>query len=184
MYIILEGIDGAGKTCQTRRIGKYLKDKGYTVQIRAEPNYQVKRQVEAMKYQNVPEDLRQKALALLFAADRLGQNYDEDADFILSARSYISSLAYQQDSEWVRIINKYARKPDYVFFLDVDPEVSVKRSDEEETEENIAYLESVRQKYLKLSEEFPGEIISTDQSEEKVLEEIITSIDQLIEDNL
>lgn len=181
MYIVLEGIDGAGKSCQAKRIADRLEKQGYSVQIRAEPKPQLKHILERMRLTAVPEELAYKSLALLYAADRIGQKYDEDVDFIISARSYISSLAYQEDSEWIRAINKYAKKPDYVFFLDVDPEVSVKRSDEEESEENIAYLEGVRQKYLKLSREFPGEVIATNEDKDGVLEQIMSSIKELID---
>ncbi len=52
-----------------------------------------------------------KTLGLPFAADRMliMDKLNDDSKVILSDRSFISSLAYQEPGEWIEQINKYAK---------------------------------------------------------------------------
>ncbi len=52
---------------------------------------------------------------------------NDDSKVILSDRSFISSLAYQEPADWIKQINKYAKEPDLVLLLDVDVKTSVNR---------------------------------------------------------
>ena len=38
---------------------------------------------------------------------------------IISDRSFISSLAYQEPADWIGVLNKYAKKPDLLLLLDL-----------------------------------------------------------------
>ena len=57
---------------------------------------------------------------------------NDDSKVILSDRSFISSLAYQEPAEWIEQINKYSKEPDLVLLLDVDVKTSVNRCSKED----------------------------------------------------
>jgi dTMP kinase len=146
-FIVLEGIDGAGTTTQARRLEARIRetfpDRG--VQVTAEPSGgpvgSLIRQVLRERVvgatpggDRVPFDRR--ALALLFAADRLDHVGCEirplvDSGWVvISDRYLLSSLAYQgMDApvDWVAEANRWAPAPDLLLFLDVRPDVGWRR---------------------------------------------------------
>jgi dTMP kinase len=83
-------------------------------------------------------------MALLFAADRLDHVEAEirpnlrDGVTVLTDRYDYSSVAYQSVSagsddetiEWVKNLNRHARRPDLTLVLDVDAEVAARRRTE------------------------------------------------------
>jgi dTMP kinase len=81
-------------------------------------------------------DLDRGALALLFAADRLDHAEAEilpalvDGRWVVSDRYALSSLAYQTldlPERFVAQINARAPRPDLTVFLELSPEIAVKR---------------------------------------------------------
>ena len=81
-------------------------------------------------------------MALLFAADRMDHVESEIEPFcrqggvVISDRYDASSLAYQSVSsgaeareavEWIRSLNRYARRPDLTIVLDLPPDVAAER---------------------------------------------------------
>jgi len=36
-------------------------------------------------------------------------------------------MAYQNDGDWIGTINKFAKRPDLVLLLDIDPETAISR---------------------------------------------------------
>lgn len=165
MYIVLEGIDGAGKTTQTQLLKEYLEKEGYHVESVVEPTTSdIGRLIrQELKKDESTNDTNQEILALLFAADRLTLkdkilNVKEDKkNFILSDRSFYSSIAYQDNPninlEWLRRINDNTPKPDMMILLDLDEEEAVQRCDQTEVFETREFLKRTRQKYLKFLEE-------------------------------
>jgi dTMP kinase len=81
-------------------------------------------------------------------------------------------LAYQKPLEWVDALNKYAKKPDLLILLDLDPKTSVARTSHEDTFENEEFLTGVRQNYLELSKRFTCEIIDATNGKNKVSSDI------------
>ena len=167
-FLVLEGIDGAGTTTQAKLVREYLQavDLPTVIVVTAEPT---KGPVGAMIRQILsgrlkgPEGLRfdEKALALLFAADRLDHEANDlgpllDAGLIVICDRYtMSSLAYQSldmDKQWIIEINRMARLPDLTVLLDVDVETALNRIGHRgvsgDLYEEKAILERVRQNYL------------------------------------
>jgi dTMP kinase len=100
------------------------------------------------------------ALALLFAADRLDHTRDEvvpllaEGRWVISDRYVLSSLAYQSldlPQAYVAQINARAPRPDLTIFLDVPPEVSLRRRHAEAASpdlfENLATQRKVARGY-------------------------------------
>jgi len=133
-FIVLEGLDGAGTTTQSRLLGERLRRLGRRAHVTAEPSGgpvgALLRQVLQQRINGgAGEGFDPEALALLFAADRLDHLSAEvlprlaAGEDVVSDRYTLSSLAYQSlttgDGCWVETINARARAPDLTIFLRV-----------------------------------------------------------------
>jgi dTMP kinase len=141
-FIVLEGLDGAGTTTQSRLLGERLRREGRRAHVTAEPSGgpvgALLRQVLQKRVNGGAGDgFDARALALLFAADRLDHLAAEvlprlaAGEDVLSDRFTLSSLAYQSittgDPAWVEEINRRARAPDLTLFLRVRPGLALGR---------------------------------------------------------
>lgn len=163
MYICLEGIDGAGKSTQVKLLGKWLEENGYDVEMIVEPTSSPVGVLirEMLQNPRATEPEFQKMLGLLFAADRLTlkdklleneENSGNKHKIMLSDRCFYSSLAYQSPFEWISEINKYAKRPDLVIFLDIDVKTAVSRCQGIDKFENESFLNKVSDNYRKIRE--------------------------------
>ncbi len=148
--VVIEGLDGAGTTTQTRRLVEALDARGLPVTRTREPSdgpvgmlirQMLSERVVAPDGEGGHRPVDDEVLALLFAADRL-DHLDaeivpalERGRLVVTDRYYHSSLAYQSDTRpdgaidtsWVRTLNERAREPDLTIFLDASPEVCLQR---------------------------------------------------------
>lgn len=148
-FIVLEGIDGAGTTTQSRLLCDWLRSIGRRVLPTREPSdgpighmirailsgRLVVRDSAAAGARRV-RALDPAAIALLFAADRL-DHLDSEVQpalgrgiEVVSDRYYHSSLAYQSQDcpmPWVQHINRRAMAPDVTYLLDVPVRVGARR---------------------------------------------------------
>ncbi len=189
LMIVIEGLDGAGKTTIAKWLVEYFKSNGYKALYTYEPNESLF--VDALKKHG---DVRSAELdALAYAADRLVHVRKvilpaiEDGYIVVVDRYYYSSIAYQGAQgapiEWVMEVNKYAVKPDLAIYIDVDPETGLERLARESGRkprfpeyEKINLLKKVRKIYLSLVEK--GELIFIDGSRdlESVKQDVLNTI--------
>ena len=176
MYIVFEGIDGAGKSTQINLLKEFLEANGLEVECVVEPtDSEVGKLIrKILQRPDSTTDHVQKTLGLLFAADRMliMDKLSDDKKVILSDRSFISSLAYQEHADWIKVLNKYAKKPDLVLLLDLDVKKSVSRSSGEDEFENEEFLTNVRANYLEIIKDFNHEIIDANNGINKVSSDI------------
>ena len=176
MYIVFEGIDGAGKSTQINLLKEWLEANGFRVETLVEPtDSEVGKLIRRiLQRPDATEDRVQKTLGLLFAADRMliMDKLNDESKVIISDRSFISSLAYQEPAEWIEVLNKYAKKPDLLILLDLDVKKSVARTSGEDTFENEEFLTNVRANYLNLVEGYTYEIINANNGVNKVSSDI------------
>ena len=176
MYIVFEGIDGAGKSTQIQMLKKWLEDNGFNVETMVEPtDSEVGRLIRRiLQRPDATTDRIQKTLGLLFAADRMliMDKLEDESKIIISDRSFISSLAYQEPAEWIEVLNKYAKKPDLLLLLDLDVKTSVARTSGEDTFENEEFLAGVKENYLNLVEDYEHKIIDANNGVNKVSSDI------------
>jgi dTMP kinase len=139
-FIVLEGIDASGKTIQAEMLYKYFRKNNYPTVLTKEPTDgilgKIVREHLAGKIMLEPQ-----TLALLFAADRVEHVQKkispelERGKIVISDRYYYSSFAYQRilnlELSWLKDINRYAIKPDLVFYIDITPEESIRRMEAE-----------------------------------------------------
>jgi dTMP kinase len=149
LFIVLEGVDGAGTTTHTRRLAERLRGRGLPVTTTREPSdgpvgvlirqILTGRVVVPGISGNRPSSW--STMALLFAADRLDHIEATitpnlmDGVTVISDRYDHSSVAYQSITggddadtvEWVQRINQHARRPDLTLVLDVSPKEAARR---------------------------------------------------------
>ncbi|MDD5112068.1 MAG: dTMP kinase [Candidatus Altiarchaeota archaeon] len=162
MFIVLEGIDGCGKSTQAKLLADWLQAHGRDVLLTAEPTTgrigRFLREILSGKAEVDP-----KTLALLFTADRAEHLAREIEPAlargmtVVSERYILSTICYQaaQDvsEKWLCAINEFARKPDYTFLLDVTPGESMKRKAGTEIFEEKEFLKKVRANYLRMKKD-------------------------------
>jgi dTMP kinase len=146
VFVVLEGIDGAGSTTQCARYAGHLRAARRLVHVTREPSTgPVGSLIRLILSRRIalPSSRQAEAMALLFAADRLDHVASEiephlrDGYVVISDRYDLSSLTYQSISavagdaatsvEWIRALNRHARRPDVTVVLDVSPEVAAQR---------------------------------------------------------
>jgi dTMP kinase len=159
MYVCLEGIDGSGKSTQLNMLGQWLEEYGLEVLQVFEPTESPPGQLirEMLTDPKATTPHFQRILGLLFAADRMIlmdriRDAEKQDKIVISDRSFYSSLAYQDDPEWIQEINRYIKKPDLVILLDVETGNALSRCEGKDHFENPEFLEKVRKNYLKLAQ--------------------------------
>jgi dTMP kinase len=179
MYICLEGIDGSGKSTQIEKLDKWLEECGIEVLKVFEPtNSSVGRLIrEMLQNPQATDENFQKTLALLFAADRIIlmkkiEDAEVDGKVVISDRCFYSSMAYQNGAEWIKEINKFAKKPDVVLLLDIDPETAISRCEGTDSFEDREFLQRIRKKYLELADKQDFMVINANNGLNKVQDDI------------
>ncbi|MBQ8495714.1 MAG: deoxynucleoside kinase [Clostridia bacterium] len=146
--IVLEGLDGCGKSTQLQRLDEYLESTGKPYRQISFPDYgqpssALVREYLAGSYGSKPGDVNAYAASSFYAVDRYAsfkqfwqKDYEADT-FILAARYVTSNGIYQTAklprSEWEAYLSwledyEYDRlglpRPDEVLFLDLPMDLS------------------------------------------------------------
>ena len=168
-FIVIEGIDGAGKTTQIEILAQKLREEGRTVHVTAEPTASVSGGLLRDALGGISNRTACE-MAALFVLDRIFHNVNpnginamlEKGIDVICDRYYYSSLAYQgsqTDFDWVKDMNLNCpeiRIPDVCVFLDLAPEESLKRISKGRTTtelyEKLDTLESVRKRFFDVFE--------------------------------
>jgi dTMP kinase len=169
-FIVIEGIDGSGKSTQIELLKENLEKAGHHVKTTFEPtDGPIGKLIRQVFRHEIPAD--QHTIAGLFLADRLEHILNKENGLlqwlkegftVISDRYYLSSFAYHGvhvDMDWVISCNQKCAellRPDLNIFIDITPEVSMKRlqkgRDELEMYETLENLTNVREAYLKAFE--------------------------------
>ncbi|NJE07300.1 dTMP kinase [Thermococcus sp. M39] len=202
IFIVLEGIDGAGKSTQAKLLAEWFEKRGYDVVLTKEPTDTafgklIRRLVLTGGREGIIDGAKisYEAEALLFAADRaehvkkLIEPSLKAGKVVISDRYFYSSLAYQWarglDLEWLINLNKFAIRPDLVILLDLPVKESMKRINGRKLKsefDKIAELQKkVRENYLKLVEMFPEmKIVNALASIEDIHNDIVALVEHEI----
>ncbi len=182
-FICIEGIDGSGKTTQARLLVKTLIKEGYEATFTSEPSEgdygKIIRNRILLENERVPTVVE----AVLFAADRLDHIEHEikplleGGKIVVCDRYVYSSIAYQGTSEvspaWIEEINKHAIKPNLALYIDISPEITIKRIKRRKTVmETLQTQRKVRKLYLSLVKEEKLILVDGDASIKEVAETI------------
>lgn len=179
MYICLEGIDGSGKSTQIELLMSWLNECGHEILRVFEPtDSQAGRLIRKMlQNPNATNENFQKTLALLFAADRIIlmekiQEAEDEGKIVLSDRCFYSSIVYQNGAEWIKEINKFAKKPDIVLLMDIEPETAISRCEGKDRFEDVYFLKKIRNRYLELADKEDFMVVNANNGLNKVHDDI------------
>ena len=195
LFIVFEGIDGAGLTTHATLTEKFLQRLGLKVLLTKEPT-------DGLIGGLIRAALRKEwtvdpaTLQLLFAADRSRHVKKvikpalKKGVHVISDRYLFSSLAYGSlnlSVKWLKTVNSLFPLPDITFLLDISPEEAVKRIKGErfavELFEEIEKLSKVRKAFLQLAEQYSNfYVLKTDDEVEEVQKKIEQIILQKIDD--
>ena len=193
-FIVFEGIDGAGKSTQTKLLAEKIREAGGSPVLTAEPT-----ELESGKMLRriLGGELKKSdcEIATLFTLDRIAHNKDPENGIeallkaghtVICDRYYYSTLAYQgsvTSYPWVRSLNldcPEIRRPDLCIFLDLTPEQSLQRisrgREKLEIFENLETLTRVRESFFSVLTDLDDNIAVLDayRSPEEIAEDIFT----------
>ncbi|PSG96330.1 dTMP kinase [Thermoplasmatales archaeon SW_10_69_26] len=201
--IVVEGVDGAGKTTVARRLVDRLKQRGHDVHATREPTDSfrgdaIRRALDDPDHDPVSE-------ALLFAADHaahvagLRQRLAEN-QLVVSDRYSTSWRVYQSitladawpdqadvdPATWLEdLVAPFELAPDRVLVLDLPVEQALARLDDRarETEkfERGRFLETVRERYQALTEQEGYTAVDATGSIEATVDTCLQAIDPVLE---
>ncbi len=162
LLVVLEGIDGSGKSTQARRLVGSLRRAGVDTAFFREPTRGpwgrlIRRKAGCPRSLTAEEEL---FLFLLDRRDNVERNLKpalRRKKAVVLDRYYFSTIAYQGargiSRERIRRLNeRFAPRPDLVFVLDVPPEKGLGRIEGRRRREPLferkAYLSRVRRNFL------------------------------------
>lgn len=186
-FIVIEGIDGSGKTTLARRIAEAVGGAELTFEPTKGPIGQALR---SGAYGNIPP----AAEALLFAADRAIHTEEikkklDSGVWVICDRYLGSTVAYQSasfgdaaDWDWLlRMQSKSVITPDLTILLDLDPETGLgrvnSRGEELSRFEKLDFLRKVREAYLRLADILDYEVVDASEPPETVAGKVLKKME-------
>lgn len=194
-FIVLEGIDGSGKTTVSRRVAEELRSKGMRVEVTAEPTHEG---IGAFIRSGDAGKVSQRAESLLFTADRYEHTAEivrmvSEGAVVICDRYYASTIAYQSakldgdsaDIAWLRgLCEPFISEPDAVILLDLDPDASMSRvevrGEAGSKFEEIGFLRQVRSAYLGLAEDYGYSVVDASRSADEVFDDVMAIIREVL----
>lgn len=168
-YLVLEGIDGSGKTKMATALinALRLKTDKNIIHLK-EPSYSGNGQAARdilLANPNGLTLLQEEQAASLILLDRMENisnvvNYLRDDCIVIQERNALTAIAYNKCSEFhiVNKVNKLALKPDVLVFLDTSVEIAMNRltasGHQLDAYENKDRMTENRDRYLELEDEY------------------------------
>lgn len=198
-FIVLEGIDGSGKSSHSRLLTERMIREGYSVWRTSEPTDGTIGKL-IRRYLKGDESIPERAIAALFFADRM--EHIQRADGVLDMlnkgvnvvcdRYIYSSVAYncaKESIEWVAQLNQAARDilvPDVVVYLDLPAEAMERRLRNREVVEiyeHAEYQRTVRERYNLAFALWPDNMVRIDCNRHKdaVTEDVWNAVKLVLE---
>jgi len=187
IFICIEGLDASGKTTHTHRLVRSLLERGYMALYTTEPSSgQIGTFVRTYILQR-RKRVSTVVEALLFAVDRVDHVEEtikpavKDGKIVVSDRYLYSSLAYQGAAglnlNWIEEINKFALSPDLAIYIDVPPEIVVKRLKRKKSVmENLQTQRRVREVYMRLVKDGRLMLINGNRTKHEVATEVLSTV--------
>ena len=187
VFICIEGLDASGKTTHAHRLVKSLLERGYTALYTTEPSSgQIGKFVRTYILQR-KKRIQTVVEALLFAVDRVDhieriiKPAIKEGKIVVSDRYVYSSLAYQGATglnlDWIEEINKFAISPDLAIYIDVPPEVVIKRLKRKKSVmENFQTQRRVREVYINLVKDGRLVLINGNRAVHEVAKDVLSTV--------
>ncbi|MFK7933554.1 MAG: dTMP kinase [Saprospiraceae bacterium] len=201
-FIVLEGVDGSGKSTQSALLKQALIDAGHAVHGTFEPtNGPIGSVLRNILTHRIKAD--EKTIAALFLADRLDHIQNEQNGLlkilnqgihVVCDRYYFSSYAYHSthiDMDWVIQSNSLCAellRPDLNIYIDIEPQTSMDRIAKGRTSkdlfENLERITKVREGYFTAFERLKAEeqilVLNGQRKPEIIFQEIWDNVHQML----
>ncbi|XP_063235601.1 thymidylate kinase [Bacillus rossius redtenbacheri] len=190
-FIVFEGCDKVGKTTQCKKLVNKLLEAGIAAKYMNFPDRSTPTGKLIDAYLTSQQELTDKAIHLLFAANRWEQQpkmvslLGGGCTLIVDRYSYsgvaFSAAKPNMDLEWCRAPEQGLPKPDSVFFLSLSPEAAARREQFGlERYERPKFQERVRENYEALRDD-SWQVIDADKGIEELHQQLFTKTLQVIE---
>jgi len=202
LFITIEGMDGSGKTTQINIIRDYISQKGYNVIIAREPGgTKISEKIRDIILDPANATMAATTEMLLYASARAQLVAEiikpavENGSVVVCDRFIDSSFAYQGfgrgiDINTIADVNRAAMDgmvPDLTFFIDMSPEIALKRrmassmADRIEKEHMEFHMKAYNG-YKKLARLYPERIKTIDgnRTVEEISQEIRKWLDTVV----
>lgn len=202
LLITLEGGEGSGKTTLSQNLADHLTKKGAQVLLtRAPGGTELGRSIREILLHKKTIDLCSSSELLLFLADRAQHVFEvilpalQRGKIVVCDRFNDSTIAYQGaaraafDLDYVEQLCLFATNkliPDLTFYLDLDPEIGLKRAKEAIVtdgknaydrleKEKLEFHQRVRAAYLNLAKKHSDRIVTINAgiSKDQVFQEVV-----------
>jgi dTMP kinase len=185
--VVIEGMDKAGKTTQSRVLVSALRNKGKLCASLDFPDYSTPIGREIKSFLDGKRDYPDETKLMLLSANRWERK--ETIDRMLSNRTilvmnryYHSNLAYgvskNLELDWLMTLDRGLPKEDLCIVLEIRPTISESRSkhagDLFENDKDL--LKNVYRNYRKLAKLFNWKIINGERSKEEVSSDILNMV--------
>jgi dTMP kinase len=189
MFIVIEGIDGTGKSTQAKRLAEHFRSIGKTVTLSREPtdgpwgtllrkSAETGRLSPEEELQAFYDDRKQHVTELIQPALAAGH-------IVILDRYYFSMMAYQGargfDPQHIRKENEtFAPIPDLLLILDLDIDTALtrigSRGDTANEFEQHANLSRCREIFLSLKDEPFTKLIDANRTTDEVTQSILQAV--------
>ena len=190
-FIVLEGIDGSGKSTQVKLLKKHFEGQGFLVILTKEPTNDSSVSKKIRQILNKEVIVEAKKLQELFIQDRKEHLEKliipslKDGKIVISDRYYFSTIAYGESAavsrEWLIEKNSNFLAPDISIIVDLDPKICIERIRANRSSidlfEEIEKLKMVRKKYKELAKSFKNVCIVDGK---KSIEEVFLQIQNIL----
>jgi dTMP kinase len=202
-FIVIEGLEGAGKSSAVTILTKAIEAAGHTVVNTREPGGTAMAEAirDVVKHDWIDEKVTVEAELLLMYAARAQLVHNvilpslKKGYWVLGDRHDMSSQAYQGGGrqidgnmiESLRTITLKGFRPDFTLYMDVEPKEGLKRAKgrgelDRIEQEDLSFFERARERYLLLAtQDHNCIVINTMQSIQAVHKDVALGIKQFLE---
>lgn len=197
-FIVIEGLEGAGKTTAISTVRQWLENRGHPVVQTREPGgtplaEQIRTLVKSVQTEQVAPETE---LLLMYAARvQLLSQVIRPAllrgDWVLADRHDMSSRAYQGggrmlDAQLIDSIRQAVlgqTTPDFTLYLDIDPVIGLERARvrgelDRIEQEQLSFFQRTRARYLEIAKSEPNiTIIDASRTVAEVQQQIIAALE-------
>lgn len=191
LFITFEGIEGCGKSTQTRALAEYFEKNNLPFIVTREPGGTfISEKIRKILLDNENHEMNPETELLLYMASRSQHTGTkiipalDQGNHVICDRYYDSTLAYQGaardlDANFIDLLidfATYSTSPDLTFLLDITVEESEQRichrGKDRMEQESKAFHQKVRNEFLNLAKKYSNRYIVIDGTQEA---EIITN---------
>jgi dTMP kinase len=201
VFIVLDGMDGSGKSEVVKLLHNYLytKHKSYKILTTREPtNGAYGRKIRAILSEDKDPKANARNLLEMFIRDREDhlnniiipflEKSDGNTHIVICDRYYYSTIAFQAtqgvDTQILIDKNKKFPKPNIAFILDVNPKIALDRIKYREKEkfEKLEFMNDLRKNFLELPKLLEDNIKIIDASKDisEVFETVKKEVDKVL----